>query len=244
MRWELASSVIRLPVVALAPLLLVGSCGTRPQATGPPIGYAAARQAMVTRHLRGRDITDEKVLGAMGRVPREEFVPRGQRLHAYEDGPLPIGQGQTISQPYIVALMTQLLDLKKGEKVLEIGTGSGYQAAILAELTPQVYTIEILPELAERARATLARLGYESVKVRTGDGYQGWPEHAPFDAIIVTCAPEKVPQPLVDQLEEGGRMVIPVGPQWTSQTLYLLTKKGGKLESAAVIVVSFVPMVH
>ena len=163
---------------------------------------------------------------------------------AYEDRALPIGEGQTISQPYIVALMTELLDVERADKVLEIGTGSGYQAAVLAELTPHVYTIEILPALAERAAQTLARLGYDSVEVKAGDGYLGWPEHAPFDGIIVTCAPEDVPQPLRDQLAEGGRMVIPVGSQATYQHLYVLTKEQGELKQREVIPVRFVPMVH
>jgi protein-L-isoaspartate(D-aspartate) O-methyltransferase len=214
---------------------------------------------MVGSQLSGRGIKDRPVLAAMGKVPREEFVPADQRPFAYDDRPLPIGEGQTISQPYIVALMTELLEIKPGDKALEIGTGSGYQAAILAELTrgapgaptsgaaqsaASVYTIEILPTLAQRAEQTLKRLGYAGVKVKTGDGYLGWPEHAPFDAIIVTCAPEEVPKPLADQLREGGRMVIPVGPQWTSQTLYLLRKEKGKLAQQSVIPVLFVPMVR
>jgi protein-L-isoaspartate(D-aspartate) O-methyltransferase len=199
---------------------------------------------MVSRQLQARGIKDKRVLAAMGKVPREEFVPEQQRPFAYEDRPLPIGQGQTISQPYIVALMTELLAIKKDEKVLEIGTGSGYQAAILAELTPNVYTIEILPELAQRAAATLKRLGYLKVQVKTGDGYKGWKEYAPFDGIIVTCAPDHVPKPLGQQLKEGGRMVIPVGEAPGQQNLYLLKKVKGKLESTAVIPVIFVPMVH
>jgi protein-L-isoaspartate(D-aspartate) O-methyltransferase len=218
--------------------------GCREEAAPVGSGFAELRAAMVSQQLQARGIRDKRVLEAMGKVPREEFVPAAQRPYAYEDGPLPIGEGQTISQPYIVALMTELLKIAEGEKVLEIGTGSGYQAAILAELTPEVYTIEILPKLAERAERTLRRLGYDSVKVKTGDGYQGWAEHAPFDAIIVTCAPESVPEPLREQLKEGGRMVIPVGPQWTYQTLYLLQKRGGKLESEAVETVRFVPMTH
>ena len=224
------------------------SCRAQPhpsaQSAPRPTGYAAARQQMVARQIRARGVKDPRVLAAMSKVPREEFVPADQRPYAYDDTPLPIGEGQTISQPYIVALMTELLELRAGEKVLEIGTGSGYQAAVLAELTPKVYTIEILPNLAKRAEETLRRLGYESVKVRVGDGYQGWKEHAPFDAIIVTCAPEEVPQPLVEQLREGGRMAIPVGGQWTGQTLYRLEKRGGKLKSTAVIPVRFVPMVR
>jgi protein-L-isoaspartate(D-aspartate) O-methyltransferase len=236
MRWAAAG---------LAWLCLLASCERERKAAAPaPTGLAAEREAMVAQQLRARGIKDQRVLAVMGKMPREEFVPADQRAHAYEDRPLPIGLGQTISQPYIVALMTELLGLKPREKVLEIGTGSGYQAAILAELTPEVYTIEILPELAERAAETLKRLGYSSVKVKTGDGYLGWPEYAPFDAIIVTCAPENVPKPLVEQLREGGRMVIPVGPQGGPQTLYLLKKEKGELASTAVIPVAFVPMVR
>ena len=207
-------------------------------------GFEAARAAMVDQQIRARGVGEERVLAAMAAVPREEFVPPDQRPRAYEDHPLPIGEGQTISQPYIVALMTELLELERGDKVLEIGTGSGYQAAILSELTPHVYSIEIIPSLASRAEATLRRLGYDTVMVKAGDGYLGWPEHAPFDGIIVTCAPEEVPEPLAEQLAEGGRMVIPVGPQWTNQTLYVLRKQEGRLESTAVIPVRFVPMVH
>jgi protein-L-isoaspartate(D-aspartate) O-methyltransferase len=199
---------------------------------------------MVRRQIRARGVKDKRVLAAMEKVPRHEFVPADQRPHAYEDRPLPIGERQTISQPYIVALMTELLELEEGDKVLEIGTGSGYQAAVLAELTPHVYTIEIIPSLAERAEETLRRLGYETVQVKAGDGYLGWPEHAPFDGIIVTCAPEEVPEALAEQLGEGGRMVIPVGPQWTHQTLYVLRKSRGRLRQKEVIPVRFVPMVH
>ena len=163
------------------------------------------------------------------------------RSDAYEDGPLPIGYDQTISQPYIVAFMTEQLRLKPSDHVLEIGSGSGYQAAILAELVAEVYTIEIVEPLAKSAEATLQRLGYRNVHVKMGDGYKGWPEEAPFDAIIVTCAPEKVPQPLVDQLKDGGRMVIPVGEQFAQQ-LYLLEKKSGQLKESATLPVRFVPM--
>jgi protein-L-isoaspartate(D-aspartate) O-methyltransferase len=189
-------------------------------------------------------VSDERVLAAMGSVPREEFVPDSQRPYAYEDRPLPIGEGQTISQPYIVALMTELLEVEPDDRVLEIGTGSGYQAAILAELTRHVYTIEILETLGLRAEQTLTRLGYDQIHGMISDGYKGWPEHAPFDAIIVTCAPEAVPEPLVDQLADGGRMVIPVGPRWTNQTLYVMEKQAGRLKSTAVIPVRFVPMVR
>ena len=177
----------------------------------------------------------------MGKVPREEFVPENARANAYTDEPLPIGYDQTISQPYIVAFMTQQLRPQQKDHVLEIGTGSGYQAAILAELVGEVYSIEIIDPLAKKAEATLQRLGYKNVHVKTGDGYKGWPEHAPFDAIIVTCAPDHVPQPLIDQLKQNGRMIIPVGGLG-DQSLYLLEKKNGKLERQAVLPVRFVPM--
>jgi len=205
--------------------------------------FAAARRRMVEEQLKGfgRDITNAHVLRAMATVPRHEFVPEKLRGEAYEDYPLPIGYGQTISQPYIVAFMTQELDPKPHHRVLEIGTGSGYQAAVLAELVKEVYTIEIIEPLAERAKADLARLGYTNVFVRAGDGYKGWPEAAPFDSIIVTCAPEQVPPPLIEQLKEGGRMMIPLGPLH-DQNLYLLEKRGGKIERRAVLPVRFVPM--
>src|SRR5437764_5198063 len=169
--------------------------------------FAAQRQRMVEQQLKPRGIKDERVFAAMAKVPREEFIPVDARSDAYEDGPLPIGYDQTISQPYIVAFMTEQLRLKPSDRVLEIGRGSGYQAAILAELVAEVYTIEIVEPLAKSAEATLQRLGYRNVHVKMGDGYKGWPEEAPFDAIIVTCAPENVPQPLIDQLEDGGRMI-------------------------------------
>lgn len=208
-----------------------------------PVSPAELRRRMVAEQLAGpgRDIRHARVLRAMEKVPRHEFVPESVRAHAYEDRPLPIGYGQTISQPYIVAFMTAQLDPQPGEKVLEVGTGSGYQAAILAELGAEVYTIEILEPLAETAAATLRRLGYTNVWVRTGDGYLGWPEAAPFDAIMVTCAPDHVPQPLVEQLREGGRMIIPVGPPGLQQ-LVLLRKREGRLERRAVLPVLFVPM--
>ncbi len=196
---------------------------------------------MVIEQLKARGINESRVLGAMAKVPREEFVSPDSRAGSYEDGPLPIGYGQTISQPYIVAFMTEQLRLKPSDRVLEIGTGSGYQAAILAELVSEVYSIEIVEPLAKNAEATLQRLGYENVHVRIGDGYKGWPEAAPFDAIIVTCAPDKVPQPLVDQLKDDGRMVIPVGDRF-AQELYLLEKKNGQLKQSATLPVRFVPM--
>jgi protein-L-isoaspartate(D-aspartate) O-methyltransferase len=189
----------------------------------------------------GRDIINARVLAAMGKVPRHEFVPEHLRAQAYEDHPLPIGHDQTISQPFIVAFMTEQLEPKPTDRVLEIGTGSGYQAAVLAELVAHVFTIEIIEDLAKRAAADLKRLGYTNVNVRAGDGYKGWPEAAPFDAIIVTCAPERVPRPLTAQLKDGGRIIIPVGPLWNQQ-LVLLRKRGGELEQHAVLPVQFVPM--
>jgi protein-L-isoaspartate(D-aspartate) O-methyltransferase len=204
--------------------------------------HAEARREMVDTQLRPRGIRNAKVLEAMGKVPRHEFVPFLLRSLAYRDRPLPIGHGQTISQPFIVAFMTEALNPAPADKVLEIGTGSGYQAAVLAELVAKVYTIEIVAPLGERARADLARLGYGNVKVRIGDGYEGWPEHAPFDAIIVTCSPTKVPQPLVDQLRDGGRMIIPVGEEDGVQELVLMEKRGTAVMQRAVMPVRFVPM--
>ena len=203
--------------------------------------FAAERQQMVQRQLMARGIHEERVLNAMAKVPREEFVPPDSRAASYEDGPLPIGYGQTISQPYIVAFMTEQLRPKPSDRVLEVGTGSGYQAAILAELVSEVYSIEIVEPLAKSAEATLQRLGYKNVHVKIGDGYKGWPEEGLFDAIIVTCAPDKVPQPLVDQLKDDGRMVIPVGERFAQQ-LYLLEKKNGQLKQSATLPVRFVPM--
>jgi protein-L-isoaspartate(D-aspartate) O-methyltransferase len=205
------------------------------------VDFAAQRQRMVDQQLKPRGIKDERVLAAMAKVPREDFVPVDERSDAYEDGPLPIGYDQTISQPYIVGFMTEQLRPKPGDRVLEIGSGSGYQAAILAELVADVYTIEIVEPLAKTAEATLQRLGYKNVHLKVGDGYKGWPEEAPFDAIIVTCAPDKVPQPLVDQLKEGGRTVIPVGERFAQQ-LYLLEKQNGRLKESVTLPVRFVPM--
>jgi protein-L-isoaspartate(D-aspartate) O-methyltransferase len=207
----------------------------------PVADFAAQRQRMVMEQLMPRGIHEERVLAAMAKVPREDFVPQDSRAASYTDQPLPIGYGQTISQPFIVAFMTEQLRLAPGDRVLEIGTGSGYQAAILAELVAEVYTMEIIEPLAKTAETTLERLGYKNVHVKIGDGYKGWPEHAPFDAVIVTCAPDHVPQPLVDQLKEGGRMIIPVGG-FGDQELYLLEKKNGQLEQRAVLPVRFVPM--
>ncbi|MCP4582639.1 MAG: protein-L-isoaspartate(D-aspartate) O-methyltransferase [candidate division Zixibacteria bacterium] len=201
--------------------------------------YLKDRHKMVDSQIIRRGVKDKHVLEAMKKVPRHKFVPANVTNYAYEDEPLPIGYGQTISQPYIVALMTELLELEQDSRVLEIGTGSGYQAAILAELVDSVCSIEIICELADRADSTLADLGYK-VDVICGDGYRGWPEKAPFDAIIVTAAPDEIPQPLLDQLAEGGRLVIPVGT--LRQELKLIRKENGKIKEMNVIPVRFVPM--
>ena len=189
------------------------------------------------------DITDPDVLAAIERVPRHRFVPSEFQEYAYEDRPLPIGHGQTISQPYVVALMTQLLELTPDSKVLEIGTGCGYQTAILAELAKEVYTVEVIPELSERAKKTLTELGYKNIHFRVGDGWEGWPEHAPYDGIIVTAAAAAWPEPLIEQLAEGGRMVIPVGPSGWDQMLWKATKIGGALVKERIAPVRFVPLV-
>lgn len=204
--------------------------------------FTRARKRMVEKDLRGRDITDPKVLEVMGRIPRHLFVDPSLQDQAYADHPLPIGEGQTISQPYIVALMTQILKIKPGEKVLEIGTGSGYQAAVLAEMTDQVYSMEIREGLARRAQERLRSLGYDQVHIRNGDGYFGWEEAAPFDAILITCAANHIPPPLIQQLKEGGRLIIPLGSTTYFQTLTLLTKKGGETHVQHLTGVAFVPM--
>jgi protein-L-isoaspartate(D-aspartate) O-methyltransferase len=223
--------------LVLAAIVAAG-CG---QKAAPVSNFAAQRQLMVQQQLMTRGINDERVLAAMAKVPREEFVAPESRVASYEDGPLPIGYGQTISQPYVVAFMTEQLRPKPSDRVLEVGTGSGYQAAILAELVSKVYSIEIVEPLAKNAEVTLQRLGYKNVHLKIGDGYKGWPEAGPFDAIIVTCAPDKVPQQLVDQLKDDGRMVIPVGDRFAQQ-LYLLEKKDGQLKQSATLPVRFVPM--
>jgi protein-L-isoaspartate(D-aspartate) O-methyltransferase len=200
------------------------------------------RMDMVETQIRRRGVTDEDVLTALEKVPRHEFVPDQYKSQAYADHPLPIGYGQTISQPYIVALMTELLNLHNTDRVLEIGTGSGYQAAILAEIVGEVYTVEIVEPLAAEARERLQRLGYTNVHVLSADGYYGWKEHAPYDAIIVTCAPDHIPQPLVQQLKDGGKLVIPVGPPGGYQTLWQITKQGTEVKKRNVTGVLFVPL--
>jgi len=199
---------------------------------------------MVATQLAAHGISCVRVLAAMERVPRHEFVPADLQGDAYRDGPLPIGHGQTISQPHIVALMTELLAIRPESRVLEIGTGSGYQTAVLAELAAGVFTVEIVPPLSQGALETLDRLGYRNVHGKVGDGHLGWPEGSPFDAIIVTCAPDDVPPKLIGQLREGGRLVAPVGNRAGVQRLLLLEKTGGKIQQTPVIPVRFVPMVH
>lgn len=215
----------------------------RATATTVPAGdpFVTQRQRMVDQQISARGVSDPLVLRAMRQVPRHEFVPGDLIDQAYADHPLPIGYGQTISQPYIVALMTEKLDIGSSDKVLEIGTGSGYQAAVLAEITDQAYSVEIIPELAERASETLQETGYGTVKTLNADGYYGWEEHAPYDAIVVTAAPDHVPRPLIQQLKDGGRLVIPVGPPGGYQTLWQITKRGDKLETKNLGGVRFVP---
>ena len=208
-----------------------------------PGEYETMREKMVEQQLKTRDITDPRVLRAMADVPRHQFVPEPARPSAYRDGPLPIGEEQTISQPYMVAIMTQCLELEGTEKVLEIGTGSGYQAAVLGELADKVYTIEIVEPLGKRADSTLMALGYENVHVKIGDGFHGWKEHAPYDRVMITCAVETVPEPLVRQLALGGKMVLPIGETRAHQKLKVLSKKpDGSLSEEYVLDCVFVPM--
>lgn len=226
------------PMIILAVIMAVTvSCAAQPKKEPD---YDLARQRMIRTQLAARDISDKRVLQAFDRVERHLFVDDSLRRYAYTDQPLPIDENQTISQPYIVSLMTQLLEIQDNDRVLEIGTGSGYQAAILAELAASVFTIEILDSLGRKAERLLGDLGYENVTVRIGDGYLGWPEEAPFDAIIVTCAAPRIPDPLIDQLAEGGRLVIPVGSDW--QELILLRKKDGQISREEIAPVRFVPM--
>jgi len=230
--------VIPFLLLLLAP---VSSCSAEAPKEKEPDVYARLRREMVSSQIAARGIRDKRVLDAMLKVPRHEFVPALIRLHAYEDNPLPIGMEQTISQPYIVALMTEAVRPAPGNRALEIGTGSGYQAAVLAEIVKEVHTIEIIPELARSAAATLKRLGYKNVFVRAGDGFLGIPDKAPFDAIVVTCAAPEIPPPLIEQLAEGGRLVIPVGED-TPQKLILAEKKKGKIRRTFITGVLFVPM--
>ena len=252
----------RLLVLSLIGLLALSGCKSPPDDSNPPeaantaepqsesapsdpmaVARAEERRTMVRRQLAARDINDEKVLRAMRQVPRHRFVPERWQSRAYADSPLPIGHGQTISQPYIVAAMTQALDLSPDHKVLEIGTGSGYQAAILGEIAGEIYSIEIVCQLADRARKTLDALEYDNISIRCADGYKGWPEHAPFDRIIVTAAPPEIPRALVDQLKPGGRMILPVGERL--QALKVLRKnEDGTVEQVELMKVRFVPMVH
>lgn len=203
--------------------------------------YKEEREKMVKTQIAGRGIKNPLVLDAMRKVQRHLLVPESQRPFAYRDSPLPIGDGQTISQPYIVAYMTELIQPKKGMKVLEIGTGSGYQAAVLAEIVEEVYTVEIVENLGKRAERDLEEMGYTNIYVKIGDGYQGWPENGPYDAILVTAAAEKVPSPLVQQLKEDGRMIIPIGPVGTTQELIQLEKRKGKIRETNLGAVRFVP---
>jgi protein-L-isoaspartate(D-aspartate) O-methyltransferase len=226
-------------------MLMVLSLCTRGHAlaAGEDAGYTAARESMVSRQIEARGISDKRVLDAMRRVPRHAFVPQGLREQAYDDEPLPIGQGQTISQPYIVALMTELARPQPNDRALEIGTGSGYQAAVLASLISHVYTIELEPTLSRTAAQVLQSLKFDNVTVRTGDGYVGWPEFAPFDIVLVTAAPDHVPQPLIDQLKPGGRLVVPVGGAYSTQELKLIEKTAaGDIRTTNVSAVRFVPL--
>jgi len=227
----------------MQPFFDMESAAGRKRQKTPDDDWLAEREAMV-RTLRVYGIRDERVLAAMSKVRRHMFIPETHRdlRDAYGDYPCPIGHDQTISQPYIVAYMTEKINAKPGEKVLEIGAGSGYQAAVLAECGAEVYSMELIPELAQHARATLADEGYKKVHVLTGDGYKGWPEHRPFDAIIVACAPENMPQALVDQLKEGGRMILPLGTGF--QRLIILRKEDGKIIQEDDLPVRFVPMVR
>jgi protein-L-isoaspartate(D-aspartate) O-methyltransferase len=231
---SLAAAVVLWGETAL-PLKGVGKCHTR--------DYAKERERMVREQIQARGIKDHLVLEAMRRVARHCFVPRGLEAKAYQDHPLPIGSGQTISQPYVVAMMTDLLRLKPTDRVLEIGTGSGYQAAVLSRLANRVFSVEIHPPLAEEAKSRLRDLGYKNIEVKTGDGYFGWKEHAPFDAIIVTAAPGEIPPPLLQQLKPGGRMCIPVGAENRIQELMLIEKsEDGSIRKQSLLPVRFVPL--
>lgn len=239
----MARHPIILPGLLAALLAPLVSCADAPwEEQRQALVAEIERQVEQTSVYTGVSALEPAVLEAIASVPRHEFVPPAYRGYAYSNRPLPIGEGQTISQPYIVALMTALLDVDDGSRVLEIGTGSGYQAAVLAEIVEHVYTIEIVPSLGRTAATTLERLGYDNVSVRVGDGYRGWPQHAPFDAIVVTAAPESVPRPLQDQLAPGGRLVVPVGPVGGAQSLRVLEKDAdGRISTRDVLPVRFVP---
>jgi protein-L-isoaspartate(D-aspartate) O-methyltransferase len=221
-------------------LVALTALSCRPAPASDEADRGRERAQMVAQQIASRDVRDEQTLAAMRKVPRHLFVPPAVAGQAYDDHPLPIGHGQTISQPYIVGFMTEALDLDGDETVLEVGTGSGYQAAVLAEIVSRVYSIEIVAPLAEEARGRLRDLGYSNVEVRAGDGYQGWPEAAPFDAIIVTAAAPRIPEPLKEQLRDGGRLVLPVGDEW--QELVVVTRRGDRFEERRVLPVRFVPM--
>ena len=226
--------------LAILPLLMLTQFPVHAQEAQD--AFAEPRKRMMERDLRGRGIKEPRVLEVMSLVPRHLFVPKGQRWRAYQDRPLPIGDGQTISQPYVVALMTELLKLNGEERVLEVGTGSGYQAAVLSHLAREVYTIEIIPSLAKRAEERLQRLGYSNVHVKTGDGFFGWKEKGPFDAIVVTASAKKIPDPLWNQLHEGGRLVMPLGETHKTQRLLRATKIKGNQSVETITGVLFVPM--
>lgn len=223
--------------IALAPLLLVAPPDTSWK-------HQQLRERMVKQQIEARNVSNPAVLEAMRAVPRHRFAPAHAPERAYSDRPLPIGHNQTISQPYIVARMTELVRPDSTDRVLEIGTGSGYQAAVLSTIVDSVYTIEIIPELAATATTRLRRLGYDNVVVRNADGFEGWPRHAPFDAIVVTAAPEEIPPPLLDQLADGGRMIIPVGPTGRTQELTLVTKGDGEISKQTLAPVRFVPFLR
>jgi protein-L-isoaspartate(D-aspartate) O-methyltransferase len=240
-----ASSPTRHAVSVIVALILPAtSCAGQPGDLAPQQdSFVAARTAMVSRQIAGRGVRDPRVLAAMREVPRHLFVPPDLQSSAYDDRPLSIGHGQTISQPYIVALMTEIVRPQAGDRALEVGTGSGYQAAVLSGLVARVYSIEIVEPLAREAERRLKSLGYANVTVRTGDGYAGWPDMAPFDRIVVTAAPDHVPQPLVDQLRPGGRLVIPVGSIFEGQELQLLEKdNAGRVRTERIAPVAFVPL--